>query len=78
MLSGCAAPMNQREAEVWALRGLGHFCREHPCAQVRLMGAERVGTRWLVDYESAASRYTVAVDDGGNAEVSIWDKNAPG
>ena len=36
---------------------------------------ERLKNNWLVDYETQAGLYAVMVDNGGNTQVSVWDKN---
>ena len=75
-LTACAAPMRQREAEQRANRSLNSFCRDAPCGPTRLVKAQRLkNNRWLVDFETQARLYTVMVDNGGNTEVSVWDKN---
>ena len=75
LLAGCAAPMSQREAETRAGRSLREFCAQTPCGSARLIKAQKIRDRWLVDYETAGGLYTVAVDRGGNTDVSVWDKN---
>jgi hypothetical protein len=77
MLAACASPMGQREAEQRASRSLNAFCHQTPCGTPRLVRAQKLGGRWLVDFETGIGLYTVAVDGGGNANVSVWDKNAP-
>jgi hypothetical protein len=67
--------MGQREAETRAGRSLRGFCAGAPCGSFRLVRAQKVKDRWLVDYESATRLYTVAVDRGGNTDVSVWDKS---
>jgi hypothetical protein len=74
-LTGCASPMGQREAEVRANRSLTSFCREKACGPAKLIRAQKLKTRWLVDFETPAGLYTVMVDQGGNTQVSVWDKN---
>ena len=67
--------MGQREAVTRANRSLANFCRQTPCDQPRLRQAQKLKDRWLVDYESQTRLYTVMVDNGGNSQVSLWDKN---
>ena len=74
-LLGCAAPMGQREAVQRANRRLASFCRDAPCGAPKLVKAQKLKTRWLVDFETQGGLYTVMVDNGGNTEVSVWDKN---
>jgi hypothetical protein len=69
--------MGQREAETRAGRSLRGFCAGSPCGSFRLVKAQKIKERWLVDYESATRLYTVAVDRSGNTNVSVWDKTAP-
>jgi hypothetical protein len=75
ILAGCAGPMGQREAEVRASRSLRSFCQQTPCGTLRLLKAQKIKDRWLVDFETPGGLYTVAVNRGGNTEVSVWDKN---
>jgi hypothetical protein len=77
MLAACASTMGQREAEQRASRSLNTFCRNTPCGTPHLVRAQKLGSRWLVDFETGIGLYTVAVDRGGNTNVSVWDKNAP-
>lgn len=67
--------MGQREAELRAGRSLAEFCRQAPCGSPRLVKTQKLRTRWLVDYETPRGLYTVAVDQGGQTQVSVWDKN---
>jgi hypothetical protein len=66
--------MGQREAEIRAGRSLKGFCADAPCGSVRLVKAQKIKDRWLVDYETASRLYTVAVDRSGSTNVSVWDK----
>jgi hypothetical protein len=75
LLAGCAGPMGQREAENRASRSLAEFCRQSPCGPAHLVKAQKIKNRWLVDFETASGIYTVAVNSGGNTDVSVWDKN---
>jgi hypothetical protein len=74
-LAGCVSPMGQREAEVRANHSLNEFCRNAACGPAKLVKAQKLKNRWLVDFETQASLYTVMVDQGGNTQVSVWDKN---
>jgi hypothetical protein len=74
-LAGCAGPMGQREAETRANNSLNDFCRQAACGPARLIKAQKIKNRWLVDFETQAGLYTVTVDQGGDTRVSIWDKN---
>ena len=75
VLAGCAGPMGQREAENRAGRSLAQFCQQTPCGPTHLVKAQKIKNRWLVDFETAGGLYTVAVNSGGNTDVSVWDKN---
>jgi hypothetical protein len=74
-LAGCASPMGQREAVVRANNSLSNFCRQKACGPAKLVKAQKIKSRWLVDFETPAGLYTVVVDNGGNTQVSVWDKN---
>ena len=67
--------MGQREAVSRANRSLSSFCRQTPCGSIKLVKAQRLKNNWLVDYETQAGLYAVMVDNGGNTQVSVWDKN---
>jgi hypothetical protein len=75
-LFGCAGPMGQREAENRAGRSLTEFCAGAACGQAKLLKAQKIKDRWLVDFETANGLYTVAVNQRtGQTNVSVWDKN---
>jgi hypothetical protein len=74
-LAGCAGPMGQREAEVRANQSLNNFCRRAVCGPAKLIQAQKLKDHWLVDFETQAGFYSVMVDQGGNTQVSVWDKN---
>ncbi len=67
--------MSQREAIARANRSLRSFCAQSPCGAVKLMRAQKLKNRWMVDFDAPGGIYTVAVDRGGAANVSVWDKN---
>jgi len=68
--------MRQREVEQRAGRSLNNFCRNTACGPSRLVKTQKLkNNRWLVDFETQNRLYTVMVDNGGNTEVSVWDKN---
>ena len=75
ILAGCAAPMSQREAETRANRSLRSFCAGASCGPARLVKAQKIKDRWLVDFETATGIYTVVVERGGGTNVNVWDKN---
>jgi hypothetical protein len=74
VLAGCIAPLRQREAETRAGRSLRNFCQNKACGTARLIKSQKLKDRWLVDFESPTGLYTVAVDQGGNTDISVWDK----
>jgi hypothetical protein len=75
IVTGCVGPMRQGEAQVYAAASLRKFCRDQPCGTFHLVAAQKLKGRWLVDYESPSGKYTVAVDAGGNTQISVWDKS---
>ena len=77
VVAGCAGPMREREAESRAGQSLRSFCRDKACGAPHLVKAQQLKNRWLVDFETAGGLYTVAVDQGGNTAISVWDKNSP-
>jgi hypothetical protein len=77
LLAGCAAPIRQGEAQMLAAAGLRRFCRDQPCGPTKLVAAQKIKDRWLVDFDAPAGKYTVTVDTGGNTQVSIWSKTSP-
>jgi hypothetical protein len=74
-VAGCVSPMGQREAEVRANQSLNAFCRKAACGPAKLVKAQKLKDRWLVDFETQAGLYSVMVDQGGDTQVSVWDKN---
>jgi hypothetical protein len=75
MLSACAAPMTQREAQGTAATSLRRYCSETtPCGPTRILQAQRMGKGWLVDFESATAKYGVLVHTNGATQVSTWKK----
>lgn len=77
VLAGCVGPMRQREAESRAGQSLRSFCRDKACGAPHLVKTQKLKNRWLVDFETTGGLYTVAVDPGGNTDISVWDKNSP-
>ncbi|MBN9587829.1 MAG: hypothetical protein BGN85_08440 [Alphaproteobacteria bacterium 64-11] len=73
LLAGCAGPMGRREAEGYASRRLARFCGT-ACGSYHITGAQRMQDRWLVDFDSPRHKLSVLVNDGGNTEVTVWDK----
>jgi hypothetical protein len=73
-LGACAGPMSMGEARERAQERMTRYCAGK-CAALRLTGAQKIKDRWLIEFDSAGSKYTVVVDNGGNAQLSIWDKS---
>ena len=72
-LAGCAAPMTTREAQGVAREQLVKYCSGR-CGAVTLARTQKIKSRWLVDFEAPRQKFTVIVEDDGNARVTIWDK----
>jgi hypothetical protein len=72
-VAACAGPMTLREAKERAQDRMTRYC-DGKCAAMQLTGAQKIKDRWLVDFDTAARKYTIAVDEGGNTQLSIWDK----
>ena len=76
-LAGCAGPMNQAEAVRVAGRSLTKFCRDRSdCRPVRFAHAQKLKDRWLIEYDSPANVFGVAVEEDGDTDVSVWDKKS--
>jgi len=76
-LAGCAGPLSQTEAVRIAGRSLTKFCRDRSdCRPVRFAHAQRLKDRWLIEYDSPANVFGVAVEEDGNTDVSVWDKKS--
>lgn len=75
-LTGCLAPMTQRQAQGYAALSLRRYCvQTTPCAPARFVKAQRLKPGWLLDYESATAKYGVMVQDGGGTQVTVWAKD---
>ncbi len=75
MLTACAGPMSQREAQVAAAQSLRSYCAQTlPCSAYRVTRTQRLGDGWLVDFESATSTYGVMVHRDGSTDVTNWKK----
>jgi very-short-patch-repair endonuclease len=72
-LAGCAAPMTTREAQGVAREQLVKYCSGR-CGAVTLARTQKIKNRWLVDFEAPRQKFTVIVEDDGNAKVTVWDK----
>jgi hypothetical protein len=78
VLAGCAGPMSQREAVQLAREGLHAFCDGRAdCNASRVMHAQKIKDRWLIEFDAAANTYGVAVHSDGNTDISVWDKPSP-
>ncbi len=77
LLTGCVAPLTQREAQSYAQLSLRRYCsRTMPCHPARFVKAQHMPSGWLLDYESDTVKYGVMVHENGGTEVSVWDKSA--
>ena len=73
-LAGCFAPMTTREAQSIALQRLNRYCAGK-CGALALGHTQRIKKRWLVDVEAPRQRFTVIVENDGNAKVTTWNKD---
>ncbi|MCX7281570.1 MAG: hypothetical protein NTX21_08455 [Alphaproteobacteria bacterium] len=46
------------------------------CGAVALGRTQRIKSRYLVDFDAPRQRFTVIVENDGNAKVTTWDKGA--
>jgi len=77
VLTGCVAPLTQREAQSYAQLSLRRYCSQTmPCHPARFVHAQHMPTGWLLDYESDTVKYGVMVHENGGTQVSVWDKSA--
>jgi hypothetical protein len=75
--AGCVAPMTQREAVQIATERMGKYCGASArCKPLRLSHTQKIKDRWLVEFDTPATSYGVAVAGDGNTEISIWDKSS--
>jgi hypothetical protein len=74
-LSGCFAPLTTREAQTIASERLTKYCAGR-CGAVTLGRTQRIKSRYLVDFDAPRQRFTVIVENDGNAKVTAWDKGA--
>ena len=72
-LAGCAAPMSTREAQGIARERLVKYCSGR-CGTLALAHTQKIKNRWLVDFDAPRQKFTVIVEDDGNAKVTVWDK----
>jgi len=73
MLAGCISPMTTREAESIAHERLTKYCNGR-CGALTLARTQKIKSRWLVDFEAPRQKFTVIVEDDGNAKVTAWEK----
>jgi very-short-patch-repair endonuclease len=73
VLAGCVSPMSTREAEGIAHARLDKYCAGH-CGAFTLAHTQQIKDRWLVDFEAPRQKFTVIVENDGNAKVTTWDK----
>ena len=73
LLAGCFAPMTMREAQSVASESLTKYCRGK-CGAITLGRTQRIKSRYLVDFDAPRQRFTVIVENDGNAKVTAWDK----
>lgn len=73
LVTGCAGPMSQREAESTATRRISHFCGR-VCGAWHITGAQRMKDRWLVDFDAPRYKLSVLVKDSGATDVTVWNK----
>jgi hypothetical protein len=66
--------MGLREAQARAQNRMDQYCAGR-CGALRLTHSQKIGERWLIDFDAPARKYTVTVDDGGDTQLSIWDKS---
>ncbi|HKY18072.1 MAG TPA: hypothetical protein VJL82_04000 [Rhizomicrobium sp.] len=73
VLAGCAAPMTGREAQGIARERLVRYCGGQ-CGGLALGKTQRIKDRWLVDFDAPRQKFTVIVENNGNAKVTTWNK----
>ncbi len=72
-LGGCFAPMTTREAQTIASQRMTKYCNAR-CGGFTLAKTQKIKDRWLVDFDAPRHKFTVTVEDNGNASVDIWNK----
>ncbi len=72
-LAGCIGPMTTREAQDIAHARLTKYCNGR-CGALTLAHTQQLKNRWLVDFEAPRQKFTVIVENDGNAKVTTWDK----
>ncbi len=74
VLAGCFAPLSTREAQTIASERLTKYCGGK-CGAVTLGRTQRIKSRYLVDFDAPRQRFTVIVENDGNAKVTAWAKD---
>jgi hypothetical protein len=72
-LSGCFAPVAQREAQQIAIKETTRYCHA-ACGPLQLGRTQKIKGRWLVDLDGPRQKFTVTVETDGNYKVDAWDK----
>jgi hypothetical protein len=72
-LAGCIGPMTTQEAQDIAHARLAKYCNGR-CGAITLAHTQKIKDRWLVDFEAPRQKFTVIVENDGNAKVTTWDK----
>lgn len=65
--------MTGREAQGIARERLVRYCGGQ-CGSFALGKTQRIKNRWLVDFDGSRQKFTVIVEDNGNAKVTVWNK----
>ena len=65
--------MTTREAQDIASTRLTKYCNGK-CGAVTAGRTQRIKNRWLVDFEAPRQKFTVIVEQDGNARITTWDK----
>lgn len=74
LLAACVPPLQAPEAQSLARDRLAKYCRKGGCGEYKLGHTQKLKDRWLVDFEAPRYRFTVAVEDNGNAKVTVWNR----
>lgn len=72
-VGGCFAPMTTREAQSIANQRVSKYCNSR-CGAVKFAGTQKIKDRWLVDFDAPRQKFTVTVENDGNAHLDIWNK----
>jgi hypothetical protein len=72
-LAGCIAPMSGREARDIAHTRLDKYCKGR-CGTLAWSNTQKLNKRWLIDFDGQRQKFTVIVENDGNASVTVWDK----